>query len=122
MLCYPNKPEATPSPCTVPHTSSQCAGSGPESLHPDTSVLCSSTEQVSQNVFDVALKQCRITKIPHQTLKNMWSKAERLVRANGTILKVPWSSDAKARLVMSSSSEHPHLVKMLESWRCGHIM
>ena len=33
------------------------------------------------------------------------------MQANGVILKVPWSSDTNARLVMSSSSEHQHLVK-----------
>ena len=34
-------------------------------------------------------------------------KAVHLVQSSGGILKVHWSSDEKARLVMSSSSEHP---------------
>ena len=62
-------------------------------------------------MLDVAVEDCGITQIPFPTLNNMWNKAERLVQADGAILKVPWSPDAKARLVMSSSSEHPHLVK-----------
>ena len=59
----------------------------------------------------MAVEDCGITTASFPTLKNIWNKAERLVQANGAILKVPRSSDTKARLVMSSSSEHPHLVK-----------
>ena len=57
----------------------------------------------------MAVEDCGIT-----TLLSKWNKTEHLVQANGTILKVPWSSDTKDRLVMSSSSEHPHLVKTQE--------
>ena len=41
----------------------------------------------------------------------MWRKAERLLSIEGGILKAPWSTDVKTRLVMSSSSDHPHVVK-----------
>lgn len=40
----------------------------------------------------------------------MWNKAERLVCSSGSILKVPWNSDKTARFVMSSSTDHPHLI------------
>ena len=45
------------------------------------------------------------------TLQNMWKKAENLVQHEGNVLKVPWSSDIRSRLVKSSSSEQPHVVK-----------
>ena len=61
-------------------------------------------------VLEVAVEDCGITTISMSTLKNVWNKAERLVCSGSGILKVPWSSDKKARLVMSSSSDHPHLV------------
>ena len=62
-------------------------------------------------VLEVAAKDCGVTTVSMSILDNMWKKAERLVQSDGGILKVPWSRDKKARLVMSSSSEHPHLVK-----------
>ena len=108
---------ASTSSCIVPQPSksgNQCTKSSTaflESIHPDTLVPCRSAENGSQHVLDVAVEDCGITQIPFPTLNNMWNKAERLVQADGAILKVPWSPDAKARLVMSSSSEHPHLVK-----------
>lgn len=64
----------------------------------------------SSTVLSVAIEDCGITTISKSTLRNMWNKAERLVRSSGSILKVPWNSDKRARLVMSSSSDHPHLV------------
>ena len=63
------------------------------------------------SVLEVAARDCGITTVSTSTLENMWKKAEHLVQSSGGILKVPWSSDKKAQLVMSSSSEHPHLVK-----------
>ena len=61
-------------------------------------------------VLEVAVEDCGITTISMSTLKNAWNIAERLVCSGSGILNVPWSSDKKARLVMSSSSDHPHLV------------
>ena len=43
------------------------------------------------------------------TLKNIWSKAEKLV-VQEHLMKVPWSNDDKDRLVKSLSSAQPHLV------------
>ena len=105
-----------------------------ESIHPDTLAPCCSAENGSQHVLDVAVEDCGITQIPFPTLNNMWNKAERLVLADGAIVKVPWSPDPKARLVMSSSSEHPQLVKaqgdkyscddkciMFKGFHCAHM-
>ena len=59
------------------------------------------------SVLEVAARDCGITTVSTSTLENMWKKAVQLVQSSSGILKVPWSSDEKARLVMSSSSEHP---------------
>ena len=64
----------------------------------------------SSPTLEVAVEDCGITTISKTTLKNMWNKAERLICSDGSILRVPWNSDRKARLVMSSSSDHPHLI------------
>jgi hypothetical protein len=65
----------------------------------------------STKVLEVDIKDCGIRSLSMSLLKDMWGKAERLVSLDGGILKVPWSTDANSRLVMSSSSEHPHIVK-----------
>ena len=57
----------------------------------------------SHSVLEVAARDCGIITVSTSTLENMWKKAEHLVQSSGGILKVPWSSDKKARLVMSSS-------------------
>ena len=83
-----------------------------ESTQHDTLILpCGSTEPASCGLLDVAVEDYGITIISLPTLKNIWNKAEHLVQANGGDPE-PWSSDIKARLVMSSSSKHPHRVKM----------
>ena len=56
------------------------------------------------SVLEVAATDRGITTVSTSTLENLWKKAEHLVQSSGGILKVPWSSDKKARLVMSSSS------------------
>lgn len=61
-------------------------------------------------VLSVPVDECEITSISQSTLRNIWSKAEQLIRSDGYIIKVPWVSDNMARLVKSSSSQHPHLV------------
>ena len=96
----------------VSHSSSSCT-TVPVGIKPTSAGPCGTTELVSRSVLDVTVEDSGLTRIPLPTLKNMWNKAERLIQASGAILKVPWSSDPKARLVMSSSSEHPHLVKAL---------
>ena len=40
----------------------------------------------------------------------MWKKAEHILSVEGSVTQIPWSSDTKARLVMSESSDHPHVV------------
>lgn len=62
-------------------------------------------------VLGIAVGNCGITTVSLPILQGMWKKAENLVQCTGDILKLPWSSDAKARLVKSSSSDHPHVVK-----------
>ena len=43
-------------------------------------------------------------------MQNIWSKAEKLIRSYGHIIKVPWLHDDQARLVKSYSSPQPHVV------------
>lgn len=61
-------------------------------------------------VLSVPVDECEITSVSQSTLRNIWSKAEQLIRSDGHIIKVPWVSDNMARLVKSSSSQQPHLV------------
>ena len=51
----------------------------------------------------------------------MWKKAENLIQSEGHILKVPWLSDEKARLVKSSSSPQPHVVQTRSNNKCLYI-
>ena len=62
-------------------------------------------------VLEVGVHDCGITSLSMSLLRDNWGKAERLVTMEGGILKVPWSTDASSRLVISSSSDHPHVVK-----------
>ena len=43
-------------------------------------------------------------------MQGIWSKAEKLIKPDGHIIKVPWLQDDQARLVRSYSSPQPHLV------------
>ena len=61
-------------------------------------------------VLSVPVDECEITNVSQSTLRNIWSKAEKLIKSDGHIIKVPWLSDDMARLVKSTSSEEPHLV------------
>ena len=61
-------------------------------------------------VLSVPVDECEVTSVSLSTLRNIWSKAEQLIRSDGHIIKVPWLSDDMARLVKSSSSQQPHLV------------
>jgi len=54
---------------------------------------------------------CGISHISNSTLQNIWKKAQELLQTKGSILKVPWLPDDKARLVKSTSSVHPHVVQ-----------
>ena len=76
-----------------------------------TSSSHSDAENHPPTILDVKVEDCGITTVSMSVLKNMWRKAEHILRSKGGILKVPWSSDKETRLVMSSSSEQPHLVK-----------
>lgn len=77
------------------------------SQHPTTGYI--STTKYSQ-VFNVSDEECQIDNIALSTLQNIWSKAEKLIRSEGHIIKVPWLDDKQARLVKSYSSPQPHLV------------
>ena len=61
-------------------------------------------------VLSVSAEECQIHNISLSTLQNIWSKAEKLIRSDGHIIKVPWLHDDQARLVKSYSSPQPHLV------------
>lgn len=71
----------------------------------------SQTNSVSAPALTISVQECGITSLAMTLLNDIWEKAERLLSMEGGILKVPWSTDKSARLVMSSSSEHPHFVK-----------
>ena len=62
-------------------------------------------------VLGIAAEDCGITTVSLSMLQGMWKKAENLVQCEGNVLKLPWCSDVKSRLVKSSSSDHPHVVK-----------
>ncbi len=62
------------------------------------------------SVLSVPVEECGVTSVAMSTLRNMWTKAERLVKSDGHVIKVPWSDDVKSRLVKSSTSIQPHLV------------
>ncbi len=64
----------------------------------------------TNSILSVPVEECGVTRVAESTLQNMWTKAERLVKSDGHVIKVPWSDDVKARLVKSSTSTQPHLV------------
>ena len=83
---------------------------------PDTASTCTATSsQLLQGTADqlsipsVAVEECGITNISESTLRNIWSKAQKLI-LDGHVVMVPWSSGSKDRLVKSSTSPQPHLV------------
>lgn len=86
-----------------PSSSTTQAYDGTENA-PQTSTACT--------VLGIAAEDCGVTTISLPVLQGIWKKAEKLVQCKGDILKVPWSSDEKSRLVKSTSSEHPHIVKV----------
>ena len=59
----------------------------------------------------VPVEKCGLKKIAQSTLSGIWEKADSLLKSEGSIVRAPWISDDKARLVQSSSSPHPHIVK-----------
>ena len=63
------------------------------------------------STLSVPVEKSGVTAIAPSTLNNIWKKAEVLVASEGHIINAPWLSDEKARLVKSSSSPHPHIVK-----------
>jgi len=62
------------------------------------------------SVLSVPVDKCEITNVSHSTLRNIWSKAENLIKSDGHIIKVPWLCDDMARLIKSTISQQPHLV------------
>ncbi len=74
-------------------------------------VAVASSSTVGTAALEISAQECGITSVAVSVLKDMWAKAERLLTMKDGILKVPWSTDTRARLVMSVSSDHPHVVK-----------
>ena len=64
----------------------------------------------NDSVLSVSAEECQIRNISLSTLQGIWSKAEKLIKSDGHIIKVPWLQDDQARLVRSYSSPQPHLV------------
>lgn len=89
----------------------------PSSLPPTSpdSASSASSSQASHGTTDllsipsVAVEECGVTNISESTLRNIWSKAQKLI-LDGHVVMVPWSSGSKDRLVKSSTSPQPHLV------------
>ena len=73
------------------------------------STSCSS----SVSTLSIPVEECGVTTVAPSiyTLNNIWKKAANLVTSEGHILNAPWLSDEKARLVKSSSSPHPRIIK-----------
>ena len=67
------------------------------------------------STLSVPFENCGLPNIAESTLSNIWSKATKLVKSNSDILNAPWLTDAKARLVKSTSSPHPHVVTTSKS-------
>ena len=61
-------------------------------------------------MLSVSAEDSGITKLTPVTLQHMWAKAERLLSASNAITPAP-GDDTTARMVLSSSSPVPHLVK-----------
>ncbi len=59
--------------------------------------------------LSVSVQNCGLSKVSQSTLEGIWKKAEILIHSVGNILKAPWISDEKARLVKSLSSPQPHV-------------
>ena len=51
-------------------------------------------------VISVSVDECGIANVA-QSLQGIWNKAESLVLSDGHVIKAPWVSDEKARLVKS---------------------
>ena len=78
---------------------------------PDSASSASSFEGTADllSIPSVAVEECGVTNISESTLRNIWSKAQKLI-LDGHVVMVPWSSGSKDRLVKSSTSPQPHLV------------
>ena len=62
--------------------------------------------------LDIPVEECNLPSLPSSTLQGIWAKAEVLVNSPTDIIETPWvKSEYKAKLVKSSSSDYPHLVK-----------
>ena len=75
----------------------------------------------SSTALEISAHNSGITFVSMSVLEDMWAKAERLISMKDGILKVLWSTDSKARLVMSVSSDHPHVVKINPSSKKQYI-
>ena len=65
----------------------------------------------TESKLSITVEESGVKNIAESTLRNIWEKADNLLKSEGSILTATWISDAKARLVKSSSSPHPHLVR-----------
>jgi hypothetical protein len=69
-----------------------------------------STSSLSSYSLGVPVEYVSGSGISSQTLQRIWKKAEQLLSSDNHIMKIPWLTDQKARLVKSQSSPHPHVV------------
>ena len=71
--------------------------------------------------LSVSVENAGLSSISFLTLISMWKKAENLIHSEGHILKAPWLTDEKARLIKSSSSPQPHVVQTRSNNKCLYI-
>ena len=97
---FSHKPSSQP----VPLTNSESASGATSSQ-----ALQSTSTVKLPSIPSVTVEECGITTISESTLRNIWSKAQKLI-LDGHVVTVPWSSGSKDRMVKSSTSVQPHLV------------
>ena len=88
------------------------------------SPVCTSgpiSSQQQSTGLSVPIEAAGLPTISSSTLNCMWSKAATLILTDGHILKVPWLSDPKARLVKSSSSLQPHVVQLKPNSKSTYV-
>ena len=76
----------------------------------------SAASRSNSSQLSISIENCGITKLSLATLQGMWGKAESLLSTANAITPAPGGC-VKAKMVLSSSSEFPHLVRERSSGR-----
>ena len=113
------------------HKPSSVPLTNPDSVNDTSSTTLQGTVKLP-SIPSVTVEECGIANISELTLRNIWSKAQKLV-LDGHVVKVPWSCGSKDRMVKSSTSAQPHLfqrmctcvikiAKCSKDFLCSHII